>query len=124
LTTGSDVEASVQVIWANKEVGTDISEFDDDDVWRAATFDALVRQTDRSASNWLGVPEDPAHGQRKPKLIDHGYAFDLTRQGPMDFYQRLKGQELPPPCCEALEIGQTRFYAQTARGLRPGTRGI
>jgi hypothetical protein len=111
LTTGADVEASVQVIWANKQVGTAIADFDEDDVWRAATFDALVRQTDRSASNWLGVPEDPAHGRQRPKLIDHGYAFDLTRQGPAEFYAHFKGQDLPLSCVEALERGQSQFYA-------------
>jgi hypothetical protein len=111
LTTGADVEASVQVIWANKEMGTALSEFDEDNVWRAATFDALVRQTDRSASNWLGVPGDPSHGQREPKLIDHGYAFDMTRQGPAEFYQHFKGHDMPGSCIEALETAQSQIYA-------------
>src|SRR4051794_11579552 len=45
LETGAEVEASIQVLWANMAVGTPIADLPEDDVWRGAVFDALVRQS-------------------------------------------------------------------------------
>jgi hypothetical protein len=102
LGSGAPVEASVQILWPMNQPGVPEDEFSDDDLWRAAVIDALVRSTDRHPANWLGVPLDASSGRRQLKLIDHGHAFDLTRGVQAPFYVNRRGQELPDWASEAI----------------------
>jgi hypothetical protein len=77
LGSGALVRASAQVLWPNNDVG--VEDFLEEDFWRAAVFDALIRASDRHGSNWLAVPAEPGEAPRRLKLIDHGHAFDLGR---------------------------------------------
>jgi len=106
LQTGDRIEASAQVIWPSTQPGVAVDSFSDDDIWRAAVLDALIRQTDRNPTNWLAVPQDPSHGLQRLKLIDHGYAFDLTRGLDLSvcpFVAHVHQQEIPGYCQEAIE---------------------
>ena len=92
----------MQVLWPTNEVGIAEDAFPDDDRWRAAIFDALVRATDRHAGNWLAVPR-AGEGQQRLKLIDHGHAFDLARGVQTPFYVSRRGQDIPQEYIDALE---------------------
>src|SRR5436309_2912045 len=50
---GGHGHASVQVLWPTNDVGVAEDAFPEEDQWRAAIFDALIRATDRHAGNWL-----------------------------------------------------------------------
>ena len=92
-TTGVDVTASVQVIWTRAEFLGDATLFPDEDVWRAAAFDALICATDRGGNNWMTF--DKA-GTPRLKLIDHGHAFGPPGRAPgSEFYAARQGQRLP-----------------------------
>jgi hypothetical protein len=103
LGSGAPVEASVQILWPMNQPGVSEDEFSEEDLWRAAVIDALVRSTDRHPANWLGVPLDAAGGRRQLKLIDHGHAFDLTRGLQAPFYLGRRGQGLPDWASEAVD---------------------
>ena len=66
-----EVTTSLQVLWPGFELDANLDQFPDEDIWRAALFDVLIFHTDRT-HNWGAVP---GHGQKRLKLIDHGYAF-------------------------------------------------
>jgi hypothetical protein len=102
-TSGADVEASVAVAWPSHQPDTDPAGFSDDDIWRAAVFDFLIDQSDRSGHNWLSVP-DPALGQPKLKLVDHGYAFWFPgRPLGSTFFAAKQGQDLPDSVLAAVK---------------------
>jgi len=92
----ADVYASLHVLWPNSAPDIDAG-FPDDDVWRAAIFDAVVGQTDRGGHNWLAVP-DPAGGHAVPirlVLIDHGNSMQPGVYPPTStFYARKAGQQI------------------------------
>lgn len=94
-TTGAEIAASVQVLWPNNQPAVPVDAFPEEDLWRAAIFDALVQQSDRHPNNWLGVPRD-GDGIRL-KLIDHGFAFDQNRGFQSPFTERYRGAEIPDP---------------------------
>ena len=74
-TGGEQCLVSLQVLWPEPITpvpGLDL--FDEFDVWRAAVFDAVIGNTDRSQNNWLGIGPDMT-GQLHLKLYDHGHAF-------------------------------------------------
>jgi hypothetical protein len=101
--TGIQVEASLQVIWAFNQPNAPVAAFSDDDVWRAAIFDAAVGHTDRGGHNWLGVPQPGMAPWSGLKLIDHGYAFPENDQPPnSDFYRQKAGQQIPGHLTPAL----------------------
>lgn len=89
---GSWVHASVQVLWPDNSPGMPISSFPAEDITRAAVFDVLVKQSDRAGGNWLGVPSDPS--ATRLKLIDHGYAFDVSRGWGSAFITHCSGDAL------------------------------
>jgi hypothetical protein len=72
--SGEQVEASIMIAWPNCQPDQDPG-FDENDIWRAAVFDASIRQSDRAGHNWLCVPAVGGGGTPKLKLIDHGYGF-------------------------------------------------
>jgi len=97
----SVVHASLQVVWS--EAGTkNVSEFSDDDVWRAAVFDAVIRNADRSGeANWLAVPAYVASPMLK--LPDHGYSLEPGLAPPSSLlFNEKQGQALPLECIDAL----------------------
>jgi hypothetical protein len=100
---GDEGIASMQILWPANDVGVPGTEFSEDDRWRAAIFDALIRSTDRHQWNWLGVPRDPGGTQRRLKLIDHGHAFDLRRGLLTPFYLEFRGQAIPAEYVENLD---------------------
>lgn len=71
--SGESVEASVQILWPRFEVAavanTDPLSLPDDDIWRIALFDALIRNGDRHGGNWGMV------AGARPGLIDHGHSL-------------------------------------------------
>jgi len=102
-TTGLDTDASVAVAWPSHRPDADAAGFADEDVWRAAVFDYLIEQSDRSGHNWLSVP-DPALGHPKLKLVDHGYAFWFPgRPLGSTFYAAKQGDDLPEPVLDAVK---------------------
>jgi hypothetical protein len=106
--TEESAQASAQVLWPASDVGVGVNpdeELPEEDVWRAAVFDALIRASDRHEWNWLLLPRDAGAGQRRLKLVDHGHAFDLNRQiepGVSPFYLGRRGQQIPDFCLSAL----------------------
>jgi hypothetical protein len=87
--------ASVQVTWPlftpAAELHYTASQCPDPEVWRAAIFDALALNTDRNATNWGfvdGMPE-------RPKLIDHGHAFDAAQGNSYDFIDLKQNEPIP-----------------------------
>lgn len=103
-TSGQDVYASLHVLWPNSAPDIDVP-FLDDDVWRAAVFDAVMGQTDRAGHNWVVFP-DPAGGQAVPTrlaLVDHGNSLQPGIYPPSStFYTRKAGQPIPDELLEAL----------------------
>ena len=97
---GGQGTASVQVIWPEPVLPDDPGPYSDDDRWRAGIFDAVIAHSDRSGHNWLGL--DDAAGQRRLKLVDHGYAFEIQGALNSDFYNQFQGQQIPGPYLAAL----------------------
>jgi hypothetical protein len=95
------VHASLQVLWPAP--GTrPVADFQDDDIWRAGAFDAVIRNTDRAGeSNWLSVPDHVTHPMLK--LPDHGYSLEPGIGPPSSaFYSAKKGERLPITVTDAL----------------------
>jgi hypothetical protein len=101
--TGTQVEASFQVLWPRPEVAPPLDSFTDEEVWRAAVFDALLAHGDRGGHNWLGVPERTAGTRCRLKLIDHGIAFGSDPVPPSSaFYSNKVDQVLPSDVADGL----------------------
>jgi hypothetical protein len=115
--SGDRVMASVQVLWPSNQPGTPLDELPDDDLSRAALFDALVFQSDRNSGNWLGVPNDG--GRPRLKLIDHGYAFDLTRGFQSPFFDRFREQPLTDDARDALRRIRAPRHTRALEELLP-----
>lgn len=94
--SGNDVAASVQVAWPFFRVAAEcvppksVNDCSDEDVWRVAIFDALCANTDRNDTNWGFVRE-----LDRPKLIDHGHAFDSGASSTSPFVVLKSGQTIP-----------------------------
>lgn len=103
--SGRDVYASLHVLVPNSRPDVDPG-FPDGDIWRAAIFDAVIGQTDRSGHNWLAIP-DPAGGAAVPSrllLVDHGNTLRPGVYSPSStFYTRKAGQPVPAEHLDALE---------------------
>jgi hypothetical protein len=98
------VDTSVAVLWPSSMPDTPADQFPDDDVWRAAVFDVLVTQSDRSGHNWLAVPAPGSGGQPRLRLVDHGYAFDFPgRPLASSFVELRRDHEIPDDIHEALD---------------------
>jgi len=97
-----DIDAAMMVIWPFSQPDVDHG-FEEEDRWRAAVFDLIVDQADRSGHNWLAVPE-PANGLPKLKLVDHGHCFGYPPGAAVNstFFNEKQGQELPDRMLEAL----------------------
>jgi hypothetical protein len=115
-------ETSVQIIWPDNEPDADPSSFSDEDVWRAAIFDAVIGHSDRGGHNWLGVPATGA--ERRLKLVDHGYGFPDTRTAPSStFYAMREGQPIPPSHLEAVQrLASVRHEAALSELLDGASR--
>jgi hypothetical protein len=108
-----EVTTSLQILWPGFELDADMGQFSDEDIWRAAIFDVLVLHTDRT-HNWGAVP---GHGEKRLKLIDHGYAFREWpgREFASSFANAKAGQEIPDDLAELLDDFLGR--AETDDGL-------
>lgn len=101
--SGQQVAASLQVLWPDIRPVADIGLFNDEDTWRAATFDAVVSHEDRMNNNWLLVPDSGASPPRL-KLIDHGYGFGPGLKPPnSSFYELHRGAQIPDSIREACQ---------------------
>jgi hypothetical protein len=100
-----ETETSVQVLWPGFQVDVDRTQFDNEDIWRAAIFDALIRHSDRT-HNWGAVV---GHGRPRLKLIDHGYAFRSTRPLSSSFVVDREGQPLPQMLKDDLDAFLERY---------------
>jgi len=85
--------AAAQLMWSNAQENPPITAFSENDIWRAATFDHLIQESDRVGHNWLGV-SDGSGGQMQLKLIDHGFAFGWQPAG-SSFVDAKRGQAIP-----------------------------
>ena len=100
---------------------------DQDQTFRAAIFDFLILNADRSGHNWLGLLADlPPH---RLKLYDHGHCFGLhVPQVSSTFVAHHTGQQIPEHHREALKglsddrLGQLAPYLDTAAITSIGTR--
>ena len=100
-TTGDEVATSVQVIWPDYHPDADPTIFSDEDVWRAAVFDAAIGHSDRGGHNWLAVPGSGTAPQLK--LVDHGYGFPSQVSAPNStFFAMRRRAGLPEEITEAL----------------------
>jgi hypothetical protein len=92
--TRNYVAASVQVAWplfrVAGETAATVASCPDQDQWRVAIFDALAGNTDRNATNWGFIG-----GVDRPKLIDHGHAFDSATPTTSEFSSNRRGQTIP-----------------------------
>jgi hypothetical protein len=114
--------ASLQVAWPM--AGTaDASAFSAEDCWRAAVFDAVVRNDDRGGpSNWLAIPRVDLGVTNEPmlKLPDHGYAFRPGVEAPNSvFFTDRAGQQIPDGPMEALRRLAGRLGASEIGDLLP-----
>jgi hypothetical protein len=101
---GPECEVSLQLIWPEPLTFTpDPSGFELFDVWRAAVFDAVVRNADRNRNNWLGMGPDMS-GKTHLKLIDHGHCFG---GGPLNssFVTYVGGAGAPATIRDEIRIG-------------------
>jgi hypothetical protein len=102
---GNPYDASLQVLWPAPDPDCDWQRFSDEEILRAATFDAIIAHTDRGGHNWLGVPGEASGMQSRLKLVDHGYSLNM--QGPGDavastFFEARRGQSLPEDVTDAI----------------------
>ncbi len=74
--SGQEVAASLQVLWPDYRPIADVNLFSDEDVWRAAVFDAVVAHEDRNNNNWVLVP-DSGIRVALSRLADPRQAADL-----------------------------------------------
>jgi hypothetical protein len=86
------------VLWPEYQPSLDVTTFPDEDVWRAAIIDVLVRHSDRG-HNWGGVPGE---GGVRLRLVDHGYAFRDWPGRPFQsaFEAQKRGQQIPDELIE------------------------
>ncbi len=97
---GHMVDASLHVLWPYNQPGL-TEGFPEDDCLRAGFFDAVIRNGDRHAGNWLAVLANGA--PPRLKLVDHGYAFAAGLEPPgSPFYGDRVGTGLPPEIARAL----------------------
>jgi hypothetical protein len=96
------VLASVQLVLDPSEFLMPVGNFDDGEIWQAATLDVLIGMSDRPGNNWLGVPRPDLPARLA--LIDHAYSFGFQGGGVNSaFYQLKQGQPLPDHIRTALE---------------------
>lgn len=104
---GDEVLASAQVFWPDGNLfSPPIDTFPDDDVWRAAIFDAVIGNVDRAGHNWLAVPAPGGVVPPRLKLVDHGHAFDYggnRNRVESAFYAAHRGEDIPDDLHEALQ---------------------
>lgn len=110
--TGVTEDMALQILWPGSDFTPDPSGFTDDEIWKAALFDSVIRHSDRTNNNWLGVPPaalpfpGPVPGQHRQqlKLIDHGYAFNYPGRDNLSstFVERKRGQPVPDQHLAAL----------------------
>jgi hypothetical protein len=107
--------------WSGRFCEADVEPgFADDDVWRAAVFDAVVAQTDRAGHNWLAVP---ATGSPQLKLTDHGYCLGPDASPPSStFYAYKEGEAIPDPVLDALQRLLKNLAHLDLHHLLPGDR--
>jgi hypothetical protein len=106
-TTGQPVAASLQILWPDARPVGDPALFSDDDIWRAAVFDAVVAHEDRNTNNWLLVPDSGASPPML-KLVDHGYAFGPGMRAPnSSFFAMRQGDQIP----EGVQVALGRLAA-------------
>lgn len=108
---GDEVLASAQVFWPDGNLfSPPIDTFPDEDVWRAAVFDAVIGNVDRGGHNWLAVPAPGGPVPPRLTLVDHGHAFDYggnRERVESAFYAAHRGEDIPEDLLEALQ----RFVA-------------
>jgi hypothetical protein len=120
LDTGQPVAASLQILWPDVQPDAPTSSFTDEDIWRAAVFDAVVAHTDRNGHNWLLLP---GSGASPPmlKLNDHGYGFASGLVQPSSSFYSLKtGQQIPEDLANALRrLADPRQVRDLEANLEP-----
>ena len=105
---GAECEVSLQIIWPEPlRFIPEPSGFELFDVWRAAVFDAVIKNTDRNRNNWLGMGPDMS-GKTHLKLIDHGHCFG---GGPVNssFVTYVGGAGAPATIRDEVTIGLNRW---------------
>jgi hypothetical protein len=101
LRTDSYMATSVQLAWPLFEVAAEAGpggtpryarDCPADEISRVALFDVLALNSDRHGLNWgfvRGMDD-------RPKLIDHGHAFDAATSASFDFINERRGQPVVP----------------------------
>lgn len=114
---GSMVDASLHVLWPYNQPAV-TEGLPEDDCRRAGCFDAVIRNGDRHARNWLAVL---ANGQPpRLKLVDHGYAFAAGVEPPgSPFYANRTGLALPPELVSSLKRLLAGLASSPVPGLLP-----
>jgi hypothetical protein len=110
---GLVVEASVQVMWSSDpehhtQVVPPVSSFSEREALRAAAFDVLIGQQDRSGNNWIGTTD--SNGSMQLRLVDNGHAFGYPQEGvavQSAWTDAHRGQSLPSGIVDALVVLQT-----------------
>lgn len=116
--TGAPVSVSLQVIWPDCLPDAPTERFSEEDTWRAALFDAIVGQADRSGHNWLAVPASAS--EPRLKLIDHGYSFATGEGRPNStFFDQHEGQWIPGQHLDAMRSFLTSFPRRDLESLLP-----
>jgi hypothetical protein len=104
LSTGEDVVSSVQITWPDgRQWLTPLDQLPEQEVWKAAVFDAVVAHADHNNNNWFGVPEPSAAGGAHLRLVDTGNAFDIGAGAVnSSFYQHHLDEHLPDDIRESV----------------------
>jgi hypothetical protein len=117
-----DAVASVQVVWPIFQTAAELQvtaqQCPDSEIWRVAIFDALAKNSDRHAGNWGFVGDL----RERPRLIDHGHAFDASQAIQSEFVNLKRGQTLQEEEMYALSrLLERRRTTRLAGLLEPTT---
>jgi hypothetical protein len=118
--TENYVAASVQIAWPLFKVAAECGprhakDCPDDEIWRVAIFDALALNTDRHGMNWGFVEQM----DDRPKLIDHGHAFEAATARSFDFIDLKQGQKIPAENLARVELLLSRRLATPLADVLP-----
>ncbi len=126
--TENYVSSSVQVAWPLFKIAAEspapgvarreARDCPDEEIWRIAIFDVLALNTDRNGTNW-GFIEGMSD---RPKLIDHGHAFEAAQSGSFEFIDLRRGGIVPAEHRERVEgLLERRTTTPLADVLPPQT---
>lgn len=130
---GRVATVALQVLWSDAKKPFPIRSCAQNDLARAAVFDALVLNSDRHGGNWMGEAGPPL----QLRLIDHSFTFGVNgrrfrseladlwnnRALPPDIVDAVTDLLLDPPAVLVDLVGVDQYRAFLGRAQMIATRG-